>query len=153
MNIKSYFIRGKSEKIKTSIFNISQVTLLKNASNHAQTIADEMHRQASKINREIKPDLVGDIQSIEKEIDRLEIDNASIEQGGLETIVSRCKNFPSELNKMKKKEKYYIESINEKQNTIDDISAFLAQYSDEKGSVDVKKIEIASNCKNKRRKI
>ena len=48
-NLKSYFSKGKSEKIKSSIFNIAQVTLLSNAAHHVRIMADERYRSASKL--------------------------------------------------------------------------------------------------------
>ena len=279
-NLKSYFTKGKSEKIKSSIFNISQVTLLSNASTHVRTMADEKSRQAARLNKENAPDLVDEIRALEKKISDLISDNAEIEQkipelkakiaeadatlqgyspirlniekrasldkelrglrtdydnfvaeknafittywtllnfyprakfaldlikekqetgtlppnidkdqiqalledhakncpvcngaldekairhlqellaeldvssatsnflmeikGGLESVVSRCKRFPAEYEALTRKDKYYIDTITEKQKALDDISAFLSQYSDENGGIDVKKVE------------
>lgn len=279
-NLKSYFSKSKSEKIKSSIFNISQVTLLSNAANHTRTMADERHRQAAKLAKEDGPDLIEEIATRKAKIAKLEEENTEIDRrrpalkkkyddadgalqgyapirintekraslerelkslqddyatfsasknefivtyltllnfyprakatlaliqekqekgslppnvdkeqiqrlldthakscpicngdidakaiehlrkvlnqldvsqstshflmeikGSLETVVDKCKKFPKEYDDILKKEKYYTEEIATKKKQADDISAFLAQYSDENGSIDVKKLE------------
>ena len=279
-NLKSYFSKGKSEKIKSSIYNISQVTLLSNAANHVRTMADERYRTASKLSKESGPDLIDQISALEAKIKKLEDENEEIDRcrpelkkrfdeadaalqgyapirlniekrsnlerelkelkeefetfkteknefivtyltllnfyprvkstldlikekqdkgtlppnidkeqiqrllddhakscpvcngdldakaidhlkklleqldvssatsnflmeikGSLETIVERCIRFPEKYKAILEKEKYYIDEITAKQKQADDISAFLAKYSDETGKVDVKKLE------------
>ena len=279
-NLRNYFTRGKSEKIKTSIFNISQVTLLSNASTHVRTMADEKYRLAAKLNKEGAPELAEEITALEKKIGDLINDNAEIEaripelqriiddanatlqgyspirlniekravldkelrglraeydsfiaeknnfittylillnfyprakfaldliqkkqdtgtlppnidkdqitrllnehakncpvcngdlddkairhlqellneldvssatsnylmevKGGLESVVAKCKRFPTEYDALIKKDQDYANTIKEKQEELDKISSFLSQYSDETGSIDVKKIE------------
>ena len=279
-NLKSYFSKGKSEKIKSSIYNISQVTLLSNAANHVRTMADERYRTASKLSKESGPDLIDQISALEAKIKKLEEENEEIDRrrpelkkrfdeadaalqgyapirlniekrsnlerelkelkeefetfkteknefivtyltllnfyprvkstldlikekqdkgtlppnidkeqiqrlledhakscpvcngdldakaidhlkklleqldvssatsnflmeikGSLETIVERCIRFPEKYKAILEKEKYYIDEITAKQKQADDISAFLAKYSDETGKVDVKKLE------------
>lgn len=279
-NLKSYFSKGKSEKIKSSIYNISQVTLLSNAANHVRTMADERHRQASKLSKDSGPDLVSQISSLEAKIAKLEDDNAEIDErrpelkkkfksaddalqgyapirintekradlekdlrelqdsfdsfkneknefivtyltllnfyprvkstldlinekeekgtlppnidkeqiqslldnhakycpvcngdldsnaishlkklleqldvssatsnflmqikSSLEQVVEKCQSFPTKYADIQQKEKYYVDEIARKKKQADDISAFLAKYSDETGKVDVKKLE------------
>ena len=79
-NLKSYFKQGNSERIRTSIFNISQVTLLKNASNHVRSIADEKSRTANRLDKEQREDPSEAISNIEKEIESLISQNASLEK-------------------------------------------------------------------------
>ena len=71
-NLKSYFSKGKSEKIKTSIFNIAQVTLLNNAAHHVRTMADERYRSVARLAKEPGTDLVREISLLEDKIKRLE---------------------------------------------------------------------------------
>ena len=279
-NLKSYFSKSKSEKIKSSIYNISQVTLLSNAANHVRTMADERYRTASKLSKESGPDLIDQIAALEAKIKKLEEENEEIERrrpdlkkrfdeadaalqgyapirlniekrsnlerelkelkeefeafkteknefvvtyltllnfyprvkstldlikekqekgtlppnidkeqiqslledhakncpvcngeldakailhlqklleqldvssatsnflmeikGSLETIVEKCTRFPEKYKAILEKEKYYVDELAAKQKQADDISAFLAKYSDETGKVDVKKLE------------
>lgn len=279
-NLKNYFTQGKSEKIKASIFNISQVTLLSNASNHVRGMGEERARQAAKINKDTAPDLLDQIRQLEENISKKIAENSEIDQripeldaiiaeadaalqgyspirlnverrtkldgtlkrlkaeyesfisekntfivtymtllhfyprvkytldliekkqetgtlppnidkeqierllqehakncpvcdgvldakaithlqevlsqldvssatsnylmeikGSLEQIVSKCKKFPAEYEAIIEKDKYYASEIAETQKQLDDISAFLAKYSDEAGSFDVQKVE------------
>ena len=279
-NLKSYFSKEKSEKIKSSIFNISQVTLLSNAAAHVKTMAIEKRRSADRIEYKDEATLEDAIQRLEEEIDKLKNENKKIDdqipeldrvineadatlqgyspirlniekrasldselrslqadynsfkaeknvfittymtllnfyprakytldliqnkqetgtlppnidkeqvekilsehaktcpvcngdldekaivhlqhlldeldvssatsnylmeiKGGLETVVSRCQKFPEEYEKITKNDKYYTDAIKTKQEEINSISAFLSQYSDENGTLDVKKIE------------
>lgn len=279
-NLKSYFSKGKSEKIRSSIFNIAQVTLLKNAATRVSAMADERHRTAAKLAKETGPDLIQEISILEDKIKKLDdeiseinarrpllkkkfsdadaalqgyapirintekravlekelkslrddyeqfktsknefivtyltllnfyprvkatldlirekqakgslppnvdkeqirklLDNHAtscplcdgaldakavlhlkqlLEQldvsqstshflmqimSSLEDIVDKCKKFPKKYEEILRKEKYYTEEIAEKEKTADEISAFLAQYSDEKGKIDIRKLE------------
>lgn len=281
-NLKSFFTKGKSEKIKSSIFNIAQVTLLRNASSHIKGMADEYSRKARTIaggnagiddftfviakleneiekleaeNREIeeqqpvlkkeidkadialqeyapirqsisrRAELERDLQSLESDYDAFiaeknsfivnyltwlhfyprvkaaydliiqkqesgtlppsidkdqiksildnhvkncpvcngELDSRAIRhlqmlldqldvssstsnflmeiKGGLESIIEKCKRFPEKYQKLISDDKFYTDSIREKQEGLKDISAFLSRYSDENGSFDVKKVE------------
>ena len=279
-NLKSYFSKGKSEKIKSSIFNIAQVTLLSNAAHHVRTMADERYRSASKLAKETGPDLINEISFLEGKIARLEdeiqeinirrpilkkkyeesdaalqgyapirintekraslerdlrslreeyetfkacknefittyltllnfyprakstlnlirekqekgtlppnIDKEQIQdlldshakscpvcdgaldaravshlrmlleqldvssatsnflmliKGSLEEVVENCKRFPEKYSEILLKEKYFTEEIAAKEKQADEISAFLAKYSDETGKIDVKLLE------------
>lgn len=79
-NLKSYFSKSKSEKIKSSIYNISQVTLLSNAANHVRTMADERYRTTSKLSKESGPDLIDQISVLETKIKKLEEENKDIDR-------------------------------------------------------------------------
>lgn len=48
--LNDYFAEGKSQKIKESIFNISQVTLLENTSKRTESLSGEKSRKANKNN-------------------------------------------------------------------------------------------------------
>jgi len=279
-NLKSYFSKGKSEKIKSSIFNIAQVTLLSNAAHHVRIMADERCRSASKLAKETGPDLINEISLLEEKIKKLEdeireidarrptlkkkyedadaalqgyapirintekraslerdlrslrddydafkasknefivtyltllnfyprakatldlirekqekgtlppnIDKEQIQElldshakvcpvcdgalderavahlkklleqldvssatsnflmlikGSLEDVVDTCKQFPEKYKEILQKEKYFTDEIAEKEKQADEISAFLAKYSDETGEIDVKRLE------------
>lgn len=77
-NLKSYFARGKSKKIKDSIFNISQVTLLQNSSDHVNTMSVERYRQASKIS-DSGSDLYSEQAELKTSIKSLEDENSDLE--------------------------------------------------------------------------
>lgn len=79
-NLKSYFVQGKAERIRTSIFNISQVTLLKNASTHVRTVADEKYRAAAKLDKNQQTDLIDRIRKLEKDVEDLTDQNADLER-------------------------------------------------------------------------
>ena len=279
-NLKSYFEKSKTEKIKSSIFNISQVTLLSNALTHIRTMADERYRQAAKLSKDSGPDLITQITDLEDKIKKLEASNTEIDErlpklkkkykdaddalqgyapirintakraeleqeliklqndfdsfknkksefivtyltllnfyprvkntldlinekeakgtlppnidkeqiqsllnnhtqncpvcngeldakaiqhlrylleqldvssatsnflmqikGALEQIMEKCKNFTVKYEEILQCEKYYTEEIEKKKRQANDISAFLAKYSDENGNVDVQKLE------------
>ena len=79
-NLKSYFDQGKSAKIRSSIYNISQVTLLTNASSHVQAMADERSRKARSIDTNSITDFTEVIYRLETDITRLEEENGAIEK-------------------------------------------------------------------------
>lgn len=78
-NLRSYFEKGRSNNIKESIYNISQVTLLGNTLNHIDKIYRSKNREAKKM-----PDLNIDLYSKENEyrseISRLTNENADAEK-------------------------------------------------------------------------
>ncbi len=78
-NLKNYFIQGKSEKIKSSIFNISQVTLLENASKRTKSLSEEKARQAAKI-KGGNIDLYDAVSKLEEEIEKLKEENKGIDE-------------------------------------------------------------------------
>lgn len=65
-NLKSYFEKGKAKKIKDSIYNIAQVTLLSNAMNHVRTMADDKSRRSARISGETSSDLIKNIYNLEQ---------------------------------------------------------------------------------------
>lgn len=77
-NLRSYFAKGKSERIKNSIFNISQVTLLSNASEHARTMEQECSRSARKLLGKTGPSITEEIRELECKIADLESENRKI---------------------------------------------------------------------------
>lgn len=78
-NLKNYFSQGKSEKIKSSIFNISQVTLLENAARHARSMSEEKSRKSAKIKGD-NGNLYDEVSQLASDIDRLEKENKKIDE-------------------------------------------------------------------------
>lgn len=78
-NLKSYFTAEKSTKIKSSIFNISQVTLLKIARDHLTSMSTEKSREAVKIKDE-GSDLYLRISELKEEIQKLNEDIQKINE-------------------------------------------------------------------------
>lgn len=76
-NLKSFFAKEKSKKIQESIFNISQVTLLKNASVHVNSMHVEKSRKASKI-VESGNDYYSEQITLKETIDKLIKENEEI---------------------------------------------------------------------------
>ncbi len=77
-NLKNYFAKGKSKRIKDSIHNISQVTLLTNAISRLNERSTEKARSVAKI-KSGDDTIYTEIEALEKEIKRLEDENADIE--------------------------------------------------------------------------
>lgn len=77
-NLKNYFAKGKSKRIKDSINNISQVTLLTNAISRLNERSTEKARSVAKI-KSGDDTIYTEIEALEKEIKRLEDENADIE--------------------------------------------------------------------------
>lgn len=48
-NLRNYFTKGKSQKIKDSIYNISQVTLLQNSITHVSGMSVDLYRKAENL--------------------------------------------------------------------------------------------------------
>lgn len=91
-NLKNYFTKGKSERIKESIFNIAQVTLLKNACSHTKSIADEKSRQSSKISDCNAASIIDEISAKENNIESLlkQNENINIELPKKRKIIDEC---------------------------------------------------------------
>ena len=111
-NLKSYFEKGKSEKIKESIFNISQVTLLKNASTHTINFANEKYRSASKMLNGDITDLYTEEGTLKADIERLEGENAKIDanipvwQSKVDECDSVLRDFAPVKNNQEKREDF-----------------------------------------------
>lgn len=133
-NLKSYFEKGKSEKIKDSIFNISQVTLLKNASSHTLNYATEKYRSASKMASEDISSLYEEEKTLKQDIEKLEDDNRNIENNLpiYQSKVDECDTVLREFAPVKsnqEKREEYLKQLNnyERQlkTTLEEKAAFI----------------------------
>ena len=77
-NLKNYFNATNSSNIKTSIFNLSQVTLLENAIKHTTAISTEKARKSSSIGV-IDPKLYEEIDTLQQEINAKKEENNRID--------------------------------------------------------------------------
>lgn len=77
-NLKNYFEKSNTKKIKDSIFNISQVTLLANAISHLDIMQKEKSRLVSKM-FDSDGKIYTNIENLEKKIKRLEEENEELE--------------------------------------------------------------------------
>lgn len=135
-NLKSYFEKGKSEKIKESIFNISQVTLLKNASNRTLNYATEKYRFASKIANEGIPSLYDEENRLKQDIEKLEKDNCDIDNNlpKYQSKVDECDTILREFAPVKsnqEKREEYLRQLKkheiELKNILEEKAAFIRQ--------------------------
>lgn len=80
-NLKSYFTANleKAGKIKQSIYNIAQVTMLESASKRALTIADEKERYANRDSGEDRR-FYGELKTLKEEYEKLISDNQEYEK-------------------------------------------------------------------------
>lgn len=63
-------------------------------------------------------------------------------KGGLELAINKCLKFPNELDQINKDEKYYLSEIEDKEEQISAINAYLAKYASEgQDEIDVMKVE------------
>lgn len=75
--LNDYFSEGKSKKIKESIFNISQVTLLENTSKRTESLGNDKSRKANKNN----PDTINLINQRDRLKQEIEDRSKEIEKG------------------------------------------------------------------------
>lgn len=136
-NLKSYFEKGKSEKIKESIFNISQVTLLKNASSHVETMATEKYRSASKMVTNSVTSLYEEEANLKNTIKGLKDENAEIDKNTpvWQQKVDECDSIlhgfaPVRTNQDKRKD--FLRQLGDREKElktlIDDKNAFIRDY-------------------------
>lgn len=135
-NLKSYFKKDKTDKIKDSIFNISQVTLLKTASQHIIGMATEKYRQSSKINSD-DSSLLDDQINLKNKIDDLISENEKIEkdmpiwQEKVDDADSVLFGYAPVRNNQEKRTEYQrkLDKLqNEYKQFVDDRNAFIREY-------------------------
>ena len=135
-NLKSYFSKGKANKIKDSIFNISQVTLLKTASNHAITMANEKYRQSSKLTGE-STDLYDEEKELKKTIEDKTNENNQIDidipkwQQKVDDADSVLFGYAPIRNNQEKRAEYqrkYDRLESEQKDFIDERNSFVREY-------------------------
>lgn len=78
-NLKNYFAKGKSKRIKDSIHNISQVTLLTNAIDKVNVMSNEKSRLVAKM-KNSDSSVYDEIEKLEKRIQNLVDDNDEIDR-------------------------------------------------------------------------
>lgn len=77
-NLKNYFDEKNTEKVKNSIYSLSQVNLLSNSSRRTETLSVEKSRELVK-KRGINYTIYDEIDRMQDEIERLENDNKNID--------------------------------------------------------------------------
>lgn len=119
-NLKNYFVNEKNKRIKESIHNISQVTLLTNTILHINTLHTEKARQVAKI-KECDTQIYDEIKKLKENIEKYEKENVQIKNeltdykkkyqeaddllrgyGPIKTNTSERKKIELELNDLKK---------------------------------------------------
>ena len=78
-NLKNYFAKGKSKRIKESIHNISQVTLLTNAINRVNALSVEKSRSVIKM-KDFDENIYDRIDQLKSGIAKLEKENDEIDE-------------------------------------------------------------------------
>lgn len=78
-NLKNYFAKGKSKRIKDSIHNISQVTLLTNAIDKVNVMSNEKSRSVARM-KNSDGSVYDEIEKLEKRIQKLVDENDEIDR-------------------------------------------------------------------------
>ncbi len=135
-NLKNYFVQGRSTRIKESIYNIAQVTLLNNAIGHVDTMEKEKQRALSKSESSL-PELLDKLDKAQKEHDNAlnekdkleaEIKNLENEVTRIDGLLSSIKPLLSLQNERKEKEGDRAKQRKEKQDLDSEYSSFLREY-------------------------
>lgn len=94
-NLRNYFDKKNASKVKDSIYSLSQVNLLSNASRRTEVLSEEKSRELTK-NKNLDLSVYDQVDSLKDEIERLEKDNHDIEVN-LSVISQRLDDLNSQL--------------------------------------------------------
>lgn len=134
--LKDFFDKTKSEVIKGSIFNISQVTLLENAIKHLGTISWETKRQIAKTNPNYeailneKADVDNKIDGFVKAIQgfQAENDELSKKRGELESLLRTVAPI-KQLQDEREEKQQELDNIEEEEKELaEEKHSFLREY-------------------------
>jgi len=135
-NLKNYFAKGRSEKIKESIYNIAQVTLLNNTIDHITTLKKEKLRALAKTSSALSEHLEKQEQLLNEKNDaanqikslKEKLDEATFEIDKIDDILRDYKPITSLQEERKAKEKKIKEIENEEKAFHTDLSQFIREY-------------------------
>lgn len=135
-NLKNYFAKSKTEKIKNSIFNIAQVTLLDNTIKRTNELAVKKGREAKRKNPSSE-NYYEEKAELEKEIGKRNDDNKDLEHSinkysekkiYADDILSNYKPIKSDLLRKKEYENNLNKNTAELERLRNDQYSFIQEY-------------------------